>query len=95
MQYAKLIDGNLAVAPRKLHVDGTVIYNPTEQMLLDAGYLPVVYTAPPEHAHGYIAAPDWAETEEAIVQTWKIEAEPDEVDSDRAMEILFGGGSDE
>ena len=91
MNYAKLIDGELVFAPRRLSVGDYVVYNPTPEMLTEAGYKPVQYIDPPQTDPGYIAVPGWTETDDAIVQTWTAEEEPDEVDADRAMEILFGG----
>ena len=89
--YGKLIDGNLILAPRKLTVGEYVVYNPTPEMLIAEGYKPVIYTDPPTVEPGYAAVPGWEENVLEIVQVWTIEAEPDDVDADRAMEILFGG----
>ena len=91
MNYAKLIDGHLVFAPCKLTVGECVVYNPTPEMLIAEGYKPVVYTDPPETQPGYAAVPGWEENALEIVQVWTVEPEPDEVDADRAMEILFGG----
>ncbi len=91
MNYAKLIDSNLIFAPRKLTVGDAVVYNPTPEMLEEAGYKPVRYTDPPETEPGYIAVPGWKEQAEAIVQTWTIEEAPDDIDAEEAMDILFGG----
>ena len=91
MNYAKLIDGAIVYAPRRLPVGDAVVFNPTEAMLTDAGYKPVVYTEAPAVEPGYIAVPGWEETDEAIVQTWAVEPEPDEIDGKRAAEILLGG----
>ena len=91
MNYAKLIDGKLVLAPNPILVGGNYIGNPPGSVYEDAGYKPVVYTDPPTVEEGYIAVPDWEEEGDEIVQTWSIEEEPDEVDDERAMEILFGG----
>lgn len=76
MDYAKLIDGNLIFAPRKLPVGDAVVYNPTPEMLTEAGYKPVVYTDPPVVAEGYMAVPGWEEQADEIVQTWTVELAP-------------------
>ena len=76
MIYAKLIDGNLVYAPRKLPVGNFVVYNPTPEMLTDAGYKPVHYTDPPVVAEGYVAVPGWEEQAEEIVQIWTVELAP-------------------
>ena len=91
MNYAKLIDGKIRYAPRHYLEGDYQISNPTPEMLTAKGYLPVTFTDPPEVEPGYIAVPDWEDEGDEIVQTWSIEEEPDEVDDERAMEILFGG----
>lgn len=91
MKYAKLINNFPKYAPNPILHDGLWHGNPPAEVYLAGGYKPVTFTEPPETEEGYIAVPGWTETEEAIVQTWAVETEPDEVDADRAMEILFGG----
>lgn len=90
MNYAKLIDGAIVYAPRKLNVGEAVVYNPYPEMLVEAGYKPVRYTEAPEVEPGYIAAPGWEETEDAIIQTWHVEPEGD-IDPSEALDILLGG----
>lgn len=94
MRYAKLINGSIRFSPNPIYIDPWWIGNPTGEMLVADGWKPVTYTAPPEAEPGYIAVPGWEEQAETIVQTWNIIEEPDEVDADRAMEILFGGESE-
>ena len=76
MTYAKLIDGAIVYAPRKLPVGEYVVYNPTPEMLTGAGYKPVRYTDPPEVEPGYVAVPGWEETAGEIVQIWTVELAP-------------------
>lgn len=94
MRYAKLIDGAIHFAPNPIFIDDRQIGNPPVEAYISEGYKVVQYTDPPEVDPGYIAVPGWEEQAEAIVQTWTIEEEPDEVDSERAMQILFGGESE-
>lgn len=94
MKYAKLINNNLVPAPNPIIVGDRQIGNPPGEVYTEQGYKPVTYTDPPEVEPGYIAVPGWEEQAEAIVQIWTIEEEPDEVDSERAMQILFGGDED-
>lgn len=90
MRYAKIVEGDLQYAPNPI-VDGAVrIGNPPEDVYLRRGYKPVRYTDPPETEPGYLAVPGWEETEEAIVQTWTVDVEPDEITDERAYEIIFG-----
>ena len=90
MSYAKIVNGDIVFAPRKLRDGETSVYNPPEALLREHGYKLVKYTEPPTVEPGFIAITGWSETAEEIVQTWTVEEEPDEVDADRAMEILFG-----
>lgn len=76
MNYAKLIDGAIVYAPRKLPVGEYTVYNPTPEMLTEAGYKPVVYTDPPVVAEGFVAVPGWEEQADEIVQTWTVEQVP-------------------
>ncbi len=90
MRYAKLIEGNLVLAPRKIPAGDYFILNPPVEKLLEAGYKPVQFTSPPTIEPGYVAVPCWEETAEEIVQTWAVEPEPDEISEDRAYRIITG-----
>ena len=79
--YAKIIDGAIVYAPRKIKriVDGVeyAVINPTDEMLADAGWLPVVYTDPPDDApDGWHYEPtytEWqTETGQEIWQEWML-----------------------
>ena len=76
MNYAKLINGNIVLAPRKLPVGEYTVYNPTPDMLIAEGYKPVVYTEPPQTEPGYVAVPSWTENVLEIVQVWTVEQVP-------------------
>lgn len=76
MIYAKLIDGHIQYAPKKIKDGDTVIYNPPAEVLLEEGYLPVRTTRPPDVEEGYIAVSGWEQTEDEIVQTWTIVVDP-------------------
>jgi hypothetical protein len=89
--YAKLIDGDLNIAPKKLPGDGTIVYNPPADMYLAEGYRPVTFTDAPEASEGYYYESGWEETEEAIVQTWTLTPLPDDIDEREAYGIIFGG----
>ena len=90
MKYAKLIDGQLVCAPNPIIIADRQIGNPPGEVYLSEGYKPVVYTDPPETEPGYIAVPGWEENAGAIVQTWTVEEEPDEISEDRAYRIIAG-----
>ena len=67
--YAKLENGVLYRSPKKITEGNMVIFNPTVDMLITLGYLPVVMTDPPEE--GYAEA-HWEEQNGEIVQVWEI-----------------------
>ena len=90
MTYAKLIDGEFVLAPKKLVVGDNTVYNPTADMLEADGWKEVVYTDPPVVEEGYIAVSGWQEEDNEIVQVWNIEPEGD-IDADVALDILMGG----
>lgn len=92
MKYGKLIEGGLVLAPNPIVIDDRQIGNPPSETYISAGYKPIFYNDPPTVEPGYIAVPGWEEQAVEIVQTWTVEEEPDEVDADRAMEILFEEG---
>ncbi len=89
--YAKLIDGALQIAPKKLLGDGVIVYNPPAEMYLEQGWKPVQYTDPPEAPSGYYYESSWEEQTEAIVQTWTLTPLPDDIDGAEAYDIIFGG----
>lgn len=76
---AKLIDGALSYAPRKIIVDGKTIFNPGEELLKEQGYKEVETTeAPTVSTQTQQAVPTWQEQEGKIVQTWELKpAQPD------------------
>lgn len=92
--YAKLIDGALVYAPRKMNTEiggePYVVYNPPAEMLEADGWLPVVYTDEPGDApEGYHYEPTYTEEGGEIVQGWEL-VETDYSDAE-AYDILFGG----
>lgn len=69
MTYAKLENGQPVAAPNPLIHSGRKYYNPSGDVLSEAGYKPVEYSQPPED-EGYYA-PHWEEQGGAIVQVWE------------------------
>lgn len=88
--YAKLTDGNIVFAPRKLDGDGVVVYNPPESMYFEQGWKSVIFTDEPEAPRDYYYESGWVEQDEAIVQTWALVPIPDEIDEAEAYGIIFG-----
>lgn len=89
MKYAKLINNELIYAPRKLNYQNSVIYNPSNELLLQEGYKPVTYTNYPSTEEGYIAVSSWQETENEILQVWSIEPEGD-ISNEEVLSIILG-----
>lgn len=90
MKYAKLIDNRLIIAPNPILHNGLWVGNPPAEVLGAEGYKPVRYTEPPTVEPGFVSVPGWEETPEAIVQTWAVEPEPDEISEGRAYRIITG-----
>lgn len=93
MKYAKLIEGEIRYAPKKI-VDGEMtVYNPPAYMLTTLGYLPVVNVPCPEAPEGYYYKHSWAEQDGTIIDVWTLEKLPDDPSPEEIMEILLGGES--
>lgn len=93
--YAKLINGTLRSAPKKVDYNGKTIFNPPEEILLGMGYLPVTYTDMPTDApDGQHCESSWSQTDTEIVQAWTLvdnSAEPEqELSADEALNIIMG-----
>jgi len=88
--YGKLINNNLFLAPRRLTIDGCVVFNPTDVQYEAAGYLPVIYTPEPEAPEGYYAVAHFEEQSGEIVQEWGFEPIPDEPTAEELLDIITG-----
>ena len=99
MNYAKLIDGALIYAPRKMNTtiddEPYVVYNPPAEMLEADGWLPVVYTDPPEAPEGYHYEPTYTEEIGEIVQGWELVEDPPDIPAEEALDIILGGGAND
>ena len=102
--YAKLIDGALVYAPRKMNTEiggePYVVYNPPAEMLIADGWLPVVYTDEPGDApEGYHYEPTYTESQTEtgymIFQEWDLVEDPPDISDSEALEIIMGGGADD
>lgn len=75
--YAKLINGTLRSAPKKVIYNNTTVFNPPLDILLALEYFPVVYTAMPTDApDGWHYESHWGQTDTAIVQVWELVEDP-------------------
>lgn len=95
MRYAKLIDGNLSIAPNPIKYNGLWYGNPPPEIYLAEGYKPVTITDQPEPPGVGRWVETWTETDDAIVQgwTWHEAADEDEISDAEALELLTGGDS--
>lgn len=76
---ARLIDGALSYAPRKIIIDGKTIFNSADTLLREQGYKDVETSeCPTVPTQTQQAVPSWQEQEGKIVQTWELKpAQPD------------------
>lgn len=89
--YAKLINGNLTVAPKMLTIGDNHVWNASAADYAAQGWLPVVYTDMPTPPEGYDYESGWEQTEDSIVQTWTLVELPDDIDDAEALNIILGG----
>lgn len=76
---AKLKNGVLSYAPRKIVIDGRTVFNPSDILLKEQGYKDVETSeAPTVSTQTQQAVPAWQEQEDKIVQSWELKpAQPD------------------
>lgn len=72
MRYATLSNSQIHYAPNPIKVGSNYIGNPPNEVYIEAGYLPVIETEPPETDAQHYAEPRWTEENGQIVQTWEI-----------------------
>lgn len=80
--YGKIIDNRLQIAPNPVVMDDKTIANPSGDILMQLGYLPVVTKNEPAFADGYYYKSVYTENEGKIYQDWekhKLEEENDEM----------------
>ena len=96
---AKLIDGNIVFAPRMIQreIDGIdyTTYNPTDEILAEQGWLPLVYIDMPNNViEGYHYEDIYVEQNDEIVQSWELVEDletSDEISDTEALAIILGG----
>lgn len=98
--YAKLENGVLKYAPKKVVYNSHIIFNPGTDVLTELGYLEVQYTDMPTDAtEGKMYVSSWEQQEDKIVQVWNLvdvpKTEPtleERVSNvEETLEILSGG----
>ena len=90
--YAKLINGILHRAPKKLIIGETAVYNPSDEQIQNAGYKLVEMVEQPDDApDGQHYESQWVEQDDAIMQDWYLVDDPDDIDPSEALSIILGG----
>ena len=85
---AKLIDGALSYAPRKIIIDGKTIFNPADDLLREQGYKDVEMVDMPDDApEGKLYVSGWTDSGEAIQQTWTLVDAPPKSKEELAVEL--------
>lgn len=74
--YAKLENGVLKCPPKKVRYNGRTVFNPTDEMLVELGYYPVVYTDMPQEMQDTYFVSHWEQIGSEIVQKWEEEKIP-------------------
>lgn len=87
--YAKLIDNTLEIAPRQVQLDGNTVINPSNDILLALGYLPVLYTDQPTAQDGYYAVSHWVQTDVSIVQEWEVKKDNRPLTAEQVTEMFI------
>lgn len=64
---AKLVNGAISYAPKKIIIDGKTIFNPGEELLIELGYKSIEYN---ENIYNSYYVEKWIEEDNKIVQTW-------------------------
>lgn len=69
----KLEDGKLIEAPKYVRMNGRIYTNPSESILRQAGYKPLIEEPYPENlSDNQYAVKKYIETDDAIVLTWEV-----------------------
>lgn len=91
---AKFIDGVFTPAPNKISrvIDGVEYntYNPTEEILIEEGWVQVTETEPGEAPEGYHFEPYYEEQNGDIVQLWE-QVEDTDIPDNESLDIILGG----
>lgn len=75
MAYGKLIGAKMFEAPNILNKNGKQYINPTEELYLEYGYLPLEYTTIPDLMEGYHLVQSWINMGDRLIQKWNYEAD--------------------
>lgn len=93
MEYAKLTNGFPSYASNSIIHDGVWYGNPPKEIYLAEGYKPIIlYDEPEKLGVGWLEEV-WTEDDQNIYRSlvWREAGSDDEIASDQALDILFGG----
>lgn len=86
---AKLINGQISFAPKKLYVNGRLVTSPSDSLLESLGYQQVIESEMPDEAvPGMVYVSIWAETEKGIEQRYALVDEPKKQKWELALELV-------
>jgi len=88
MKYAKLINGVIEYAPKKIKHDDSITYNPPVEMITELGYKPLIETPMPEAPEGFHYVLSYRDDGTNIIYVWTMFE--DEPDADEIVNILVG-----
>lgn len=86
--YAKLIDGVIHLAPKKIQDENNIIYNPPGEVLVELGYLPFINVPCPEAPDGYYYEHLFSEQNNTIIDVWTLTELPDEASPEEIADAL-------
>ena len=85
--FAKLLNGVLSYAPKRITWQGRIVDNPTPAMLQELGYYPLTYMDMPGDApEGQRYEAHWEQAEAEIIQVWVLMDDPDKPTLEEAKE---------
>ena len=85
---AKLINGVLSYAPKKIIVDGKTIFNPGEELLKEQGYKELQTAEIPDDApENKLYVSSWTDAGETIQQVWTLVDAPPKSREEVAVEL--------
>ena len=85
---AKLINGALSYAPKKIIIDGKTIFNPPETLLKEQGYKELQTTDMPDDApEKKLYVSSWTDAGETIQQVWTLVDAPPKSREELAVEL--------
>lgn len=91
MVFGKLIDGAASFAKRIVEYHGETVEHPSDEILVDLGFLPVVFAMQPEAPEDFTYEETWTEENGELVQGWELVPADDDISDSEVIEILLGG----